>query len=425
MKRINKIFGTELAKNTIVYTISSFFNKGMTFFLIPLLMSEMTVEEYGTLSMVNATIVILIPFVGMSIDGAFGRVLADENDSLNKRYIFNCFIILFFATFIVSIICAMARGLFDEYLSIPNSLLPFVVAASVLEVFIATASVTIQYQNRKKAYILFQNGETLLNFVLTILFMVVLGLSLKGRVYSILCSKFVFAIGAVFLIYKYIGIDKTFDRKLMRDELVNFGIPMIPTSLKNTILNYLDRIFITNMKTITDTAHYTLGNQLALPILFLAQAFNLAYSPWLYKKLSCGNERKKEKIVKMTYVYFIAILVISFIWAVIVSNILSAFVTDDYHVASDYIIWLSLGYAFTGMYMMVVNYIYYAKKIMLYNAVTITVIISNLILNYILINQNGAIGAAQATLAVNMISFILTWFLAARVYKMPWILKVR
>ncbi len=70
--------------------------------------------------------------------------------------------------------------------------------------------------------------------------------------------------------------------------------------------------------------------------------------------------------------------------------------------------------------MMVVNYIYFMKRIKIYNLVTITVIASNIILNYILIHKNGSIGAAQATLSVNVISFILTWILAGKIYKMPW-----
>lgn len=423
MIKTSNMFKTGLVKSTIFFGFSSFINKGMLFLLIPLLTREMSIQEYGILSMINATLSILVPFVGMSIDGAFGRVLAEENTPLNRKYIFNCFVILFSSSSIVSIICLMTKKLFEVYLSISSDLLVLVIFISISDVIIAIVSVIMLYQNRKKAYVLFLNGETILNLVLTMLFMIVLEMSMKGRVYSILCSKIVFAVIAFFLINKYIGIDKVIDRNLIKDELKNFGLPLIPTALKGTILNYLDRIFITNMKTVSDTAYYTLGNQLSMPILFLAQAFNLAYVPWLYKKLSSGEDGKKENIVKMTYVYFILILSVSVLWALIAEHVIDLIAGKDYRLASKYVIWLSLGYAFTGMHMMVVNYIYYAKKIVFYNLVTLTVVVSNLILNYFMINRNGAVGAAQATLIVNIISFILTWILAARIYKMPWILK--
>ena len=70
--------------------------------------------------------------------------------------------------------------------------------------------------------------------------------------------------------------------------------------------------------------------------------------------------------------------------------------------------------------MMVVNYIYYAKKVKLYSLVTITVIFSNVFLNFVFLQISGPVGAAQATLLANVVSFVLTWLLAARVWKMPW-----
>ena len=42
------------------------------------------------------------------------------------------------------------------------------------------------------------------------------------------------------------------------------------------------------------------------------------------------------------------------------------------------------------------------------------------VLNYFLIKANGVIGAAQATTITFFVSFVLTWILSAKVYKMPW-----
>lgn len=49
----------------------------------------------------------------------------------------------------------------------------------------------------------------------------------------------------------------------------------------------------------------------------------------------------------------------------------------------------------------------------------------NLISSYFLIIWNGAIiGAAQGTMIAFFLSFLMTWLLSAKVYKMPWNLKV-
>ncbi|NLK71578.1 MAG: flippase, partial [Clostridiales bacterium] len=85
--------------------------------------------------------------------------------------------------------------------------------------------------------------------------------------------------------------------------------------------------------------------------------------------------------------------------------------------------WIALSYAFDGMYKMVVNYIFYAQKTYILAWITFLAAGINIILNYLLIKINGAIGAAQATTATFALQFLLTWFLSSRVYKMPWILK--
>jgi Na+-driven multidrug efflux pump len=84
------------------------------------------------------------------------------------------------------------------------------------------------------------------------------------------------------------------------------------------------------------------------------------------------------------------------------------------------VFWVSLGYAFVGMFLMVVNYISFVKKNWILAWITLACGILNIGLNYAFIQWNGALGAAKATAISYFISFLLTWFLAARVKQMPW-----
>ena len=92
--------------------------------------------------------------------------------------------------------------------------------------------------------------------------------------------------------------------------------------------------------------------------------------------------------------------------------------------AGQFIIWITLGGAFQGMYYMVTNYIFYVQKTHLLAWVTFLTAFINLISSYFLISWNGSIGAAQGTMIAFLLSFLLTWFLSAKVYKMPWSLQV-
>jgi Na+-driven multidrug efflux pump len=79
-----------------------------------------------------------------------------------------------------------------------------------------------------------------------------------------------------------------------------------------------------------------------------------------------------------------------------------------------------MGYAFVGMYKMVMKFLVFAEKTIFLSYITLFAVVINLILNYIFISQFGAIGAAQATTLTFFIKFLITWYISARVYYMPW-----
>ena len=58
--------------------------------------------------------------------------------------------------------------------------------------------------------------------------------------------------------------------------------------------------------------------------------------------------------------------------------------------------WVALGYAANGMYLMVAHYIFFTKQTHLLAVITVFSAAMNMLLNYLLINANGPIGAAQA-----------------------------
>jgi len=74
------------------------------------------------------------------------------------------------------------------------------------------------------------------------------------------------------------------------------------------------------------------------------------------------------------------------------------------------------------MYKMVVNYIFYVEKTKILAWITFAGALTNLALNYVLIKQFGAVGAAMASCFVSIFFFFFTWIFSNKVYKMPWLL---
>lgn len=91
-----------------------------------------------------------------------------------------------------------------------------------------------------------------------------------------------------------------------------------------------------------------------------------------------------------------------------------------YAKAGEIIGWLALGHAFSGMYFMLMHYVFYSKRTGLLSVTTITSGLINIVLLLVLIRHLGLEGAAIAYSIAMAIRFFFTWWVAQRRHPMPW-----
>ncbi|WP_442262234.1 hypothetical protein [Tissierella sp.] len=138
------------------------------------------------------------------------------------------------------------------------------------------------------------------------------------------------------------------------------------------------------------------------------------------KDLKKNINETKLKIVKLTYLYYFVVLMMAIILGFIAPIIIQIITGEAFKESSVYVIWIALGYSFNGMYLMVVNYIFYNGKTHILAFITFATTLLNILLNYLFIKKAGAIGAAQSTTITFLIKFILVWYLSSKVHNMPW-----
>lgn len=424
-KHFMKIKSNSLFQNTGIYTLTSIINAAIPFLLLPLLTRYLTPEDYGLVSMFTLLTSFALPFIGISLNGAISRKYYDKENTDLKVYIFNCILILLTNTILVSIIFNVFAGPISEVTSFPLTAL-WMVTVYVFSQFITLITLSLwQVQKKAFAYGLFTNMKTATNLSLSILFVVFFRLGWEGRIYGQLIAMVFFSFIAFGILLKNNWIKVELNKEYIKHALM-FGIPLIPHALSDTIISMTDRFFITSMVGIAATGIYTVGYQIGSIINILASSFNNAYVPWLYERLKKNEIRTKIKIVKFTYLYFAGIFVLALALGILAPIFLKVFLGKSFNDSSMYVIWVALGYAFNAMYLMIVNYIFYAQKNNVLAGVTFFTAIINVILNYFFIKSFGAIGAAQATTLVFFIKFVLVWILSSKVHKMPWnILKYK
>jgi O-antigen/teichoic acid export membrane protein len=248
----------------------------------------------------------------------------------------------------------------------------------------------------------------------------------QGRIQGAVIANIIFFVIGIYILIKKNWIKKGVNKIFIKKAL-SFSLPLVPHALGGWTISITDRVLITNLAGLDSTGVYVVGAQIGMLILIIQDAFNRAWVPWLFERLKKNDHQQKITIVKITYFYNAVLIILALLIAIISPWLLSFLVGKNFITATDYILWIAIGYAFNGMYKMVANYIFYAKKTHILAWLTFFTAISNIIISYLLIIKNGPVGAAQGTMFAFFMTFLLTWILSAKVYDMPWffILKIR
>ncbi len=273
-------------------------------------------------------------------------------------------------------------------------------------------------------YGVFRIARTLLDIGLSILLILVFRHSWEGRIEGQVVAASIFFLIAVYFIFRNQGANLNINKQYLKN-ILNFGSPLIPHVLGVAIIFYSDRIFITKMVGQAEMGLYSVGHQVGMVVYLLQNSFNQAWLPWFYEKLKLKSKAANRQIVNITYIYMVVILLITFVLLFLVGPFFDLFLGKDFEMAQIFVAWVATGFAFNGMYKMVVNYLFFLEKTKIVGIITIFTALLNLGLNYLLIKWNGPVGAAQATAISFFIQFVVVWIISARKVKMPWFAMIR
>ncbi|MDA6078100.1 oligosaccharide flippase family protein [Edwardsiella anguillarum] len=138
-------------------------------------------------------------------------------------------------------------------------------------------------------------------------------------------------------------------------------MPLLPHSLGMLLLTMSDRFIINHKLGVADVGIYMVALQLSSALAVIFDAINKAFVPWLFDRLKSDCFIERLKIVKMTYCYMLSLLFIALLAFFIAPYIVVMIAGDKYTEAGRIIGWVCLGQIFSGMYLMVTNYIFMPK----------------------------------------------------------------
>jgi len=419
---IKRLKSSVLFQNTFIYTLTEVINKAIPFLLLPILTIYLSPSDYGIVATFGAFSGILAVFIHLGMNGAINVNFFNLSKQQLKIYIFNTLIVVSIATSIAFIFVLTFQEILSAQLEIPKIWLVVGVVLAFSQ-FVTAVNLNLwQFEQKPKSYGVYQVLGMLTNVSIVLILVVWLGMKWEGQLIGLAITKILFSIGSFGFIYKRGYLLFKIKKDYIEDAL-KFGVPLIPHVLSGWFRTGIDRILLTTIISTSATGLYAVGYQFGLIVGIIATAFNQAYVPYLYKKLTSIDMYGKRKLVKFTYICFFAYLMFATLISLTMPWLIENFLNEKYHSAGEFIPLISFGYAFHGMYLMVVNYIFYMKKTVVLSLITFTSGLLHAILSYLLITFHGAIGAAEATIISFFILFITVWLWSTKVYEMPWTLK--
>jgi len=395
-----------LSKNVIIYGLSNGLQSLVPFIMLPILTSYISAEGYGLLSLIDTSILFLAPFVLLNIDSG----IAVEFYKIDKKelsiYITNGIFISITSFVIILILFITLNNVISDLFSIPITLVLFLPFFVILRLIPAIVLVLYQAQQEATKYLSFNALQTVSDFTFSTIFVMCFKYGYLGRLGGIYFALFLFSILGIIILFKRGYIDFTISKQKI-NEILKFGIPLIPHVIGGTTIIMSGRYFISLFKGNESVGLYAAAYQMAAIVLLFSRSVNQAWSPMLFNLLKYRDFKSAFRITIMLGLLFILIGLIVYLSSGFLFNIL---LDKSYHESREYFPFLLLGILFQSIYFLFTNFYFYLKKTVLLAIITFSGAMINLILNYFFIKSFGVTGIAYSS-AITWFLFLLCIFL--------------
>lgn len=409
-----------LLGSAVIYAFSNGLAAGLPLLLLPVLTRMLTPDEYGIVAMFSVVVTAFGALTGLSVHGAISMRYFDREDIDFPRYVGSGLIILVGSGILTLLLTIVVSRLLTAATNLTLPTLVVAVLMSCAQFLVQTRLAVWQSAKQASKFGSFRLSQAAIDLTLTLVLVVGLGLAWQGRIAGMTVAAVAMAILAVISLARNSLIGWPPSMEYMRHAL-SFGLPLVPHIVGGVLLTITDRLMISSILGVAEAGIYMVAIQVGLAIGLVTDAMNRAVVPWLIETLKYRDVHRNIRIVRLSYLYALALICGASIVAWSAPMLINAIAGPDFQAAAPLIGTISVGYAFGGMYLLVVNYIFYAGKTARLALVTLGVGVINVGLSYVLLQANGLVGAAQAFAVSQGLLFVATWWLAHRVHPMPWL----
>jgi O-antigen/teichoic acid export membrane protein len=413
----------KLGKNFMVYLGSSVVSGALPLALMPFLTGHLTPAQYGVMVTVTTVIALIGPVVNWATTAYLSVQYHKTSSDALGTLLSSILVIPVANTAVLVIGFTFLRHVLARWLGIPTAwsyALPLLAAAMLLP---QMAQTILAMRGRPLGFAAYEVGAAVIGFVGTIALVVLLGFGWEGRIIAT-------AVASVLM--SCVAAGWLFRRGLLAWRLspaetgmaFRFGGGGVVHDLANQALRLGDRLLIVALAGQAAVGSSAVAVQWSSIMLTILAALNRAWMPFLFSALSSAVPGWAERLVRQTYLVWGALFLLLIAFNVATPIGYALLVNERYHQSMSAVIWLTIGYFFNGIYLTVVDYIFYLKKTHILAMITTFNLLLNTALAYAFIQRFGPIGAAMAFAVTAAIVMGLTFMVSYRLHPMPWVRSI-
>ena len=384
------------AKASIWYAVCNFFQKGISFIVVPVYIRLLTTAEYGEWNIFQSWRDILIVIASLNLySGVYTKTLVDNKDD-RDRYTSSMQGLGTLITIALFGIYVFTRGLVNPLIGLNTKYMLLLFLYFIVYPAFSFWGTRQRVEYKYKPMVIVTAIVSLMTPALSLALFYITDLRELALVLGFLIVQC--AVGLVFYVYHFFK-GKCFFNKGYWKYAVKFNVPLIPHYLSLIVLGQSDKIMIKYYCGESDAGIYSFPYQIASAINVVITAINGSRVPWLYEQLKAKIYNRISKISNYLVVLMGGIVMLIALLAPEIMLIGTA----DYKEAVFVIPVVTLGVFFTFVYDMFASIEFYYGATKYVMAASVIGAVSNLILNAWLIPVFGYIAAAYTTL----ISYVL------------------
>lgn len=392
-----------LAQNTLLFTISEFSSKILTFFLVPLYTNILSTEDYSTADIISTSAMILMYIFTLNISSAVLRFAIDSNER-KQRVLFYGFKVIFTGAIIV--LGGMIIFWVFNLIKWEGYCYVFLFLTFLADSLQTMLCQYLRAIDKVKHMALSGILSTVVRLVLCILTLVVFKLGVVGYLLSMFLGTLTSAVYpfCVILPLKKEPVDKEYDKQLAKG-MQKYSIPLIFNQLGWWVNNSINKYFLIWLKGAALNGVFAVSYKIANLMSMLCNIFCQA---WGISAIKEFDKNDKDGFFAKVYGAFSAGLAIACSGLILVNIPLSKILfAKGFFEAWKYSSLLVFSMQFSGLSSFLGGIFSATKKNKTLATTTFISALINIIFNLLLIPKFAATGAAIAT----AISFYVGWLL--------------